>query len=101
MIPKGADAMVSLRNYKNLKEQKITWIPRTSTISGTIVEHYLADEQYRKRMHEQGDAQTDMKEFDRGALERKNYVATPEERRYYRYQYVVVPPNQRGGSNTL
>ena len=101
MVPKGADAMVSLRNHKNSKEQKITWIPRTSTISGTIVEHHLADEQYRKRKHEQGDTQTDMKEFDRGALEKKNYVATPKERRYYRDQYMVVPPNQRGGSNTL
>ena len=51
---------------------------------GTIVERYLADERYQKRMHAQGYTQTDIDEFDGIALERKNYAATREERRYYR-----------------
>ena len=35
------------------------------------------------------------------ALERKNYVATLEERRYHRDQYAVVQLYQGGGSNTV
>ena len=54
-----------------------------------------------KRTHEQGYTQTGMEEFDRRALERKKFLATPEERRYYRDQYNVVQPNQGGGSNTV
>ena len=68
---------------------------------GTTVERYFEDEQYQRRMQEQGYTQSDMEEFDRLALERKNnYVATPEERRYYRDQYKVAQPNQGGGSDT-
>ena len=81
--------------------QQITSIPRPSTNCGTIVECRLADEQYQKRMHEQGYTQTDMEEFDRKALGGKGHAATPAERRYCRDQYTVVPPNQGGGSNTV
>ena len=35
---------------------------------------------YQKRMHEPGSTLSDMEEFGRIALERKKYVATPEER---------------------
>ena len=58
-------------------------------------------EQCRMRTPEQGYTQTDMDEFDRVVLERKKYVATPEEWRYYKDQYTVVQPKQGGGSNTV
>ena len=44
--------------------------------------------------------QTDMKELDRIALKWKNFLTTPEEKRYFRDQYTVVQLNQGGGSNT-
>ena len=66
------------------------------------MERYFTDEQYQKRMHEKGYTQTDMEQFDRIAVERRNCVATPEERRYCRDQYSVVQQsNQGGGSNTV
>ena len=53
--------MENLKNNKNSKAQKITEIPRTSTIAEqTIVERHHNDEQYRKRMHEQKYTQTDL-----------------------------------------
>ena len=42
-----------------------------------------------------------MEEFDKIALERKNYAATPQQRRFYRDQYKVVQPNQGGGRTTV
>ena len=57
---------------------------------GTIMERYREDEQYRMRIHEQGYTQPDMEEYYRKALERKNYVATPEETCYDRDQHMVV-----------
>ena len=62
---------------------------------GTTVDGYLNDEQYQRRMHQQGNTQTDMEEFDRTALERKNHAATCGERRYHRDLYTVVQPNLR------
>ena len=52
-------------------------------------------------MHEQVYTQTDMDEFERIALGRKDYVGTLEERRYHRDQHNIVQPNQGGGSNTV
>ena len=51
-------------------------------------------ERHHRRTHEQGYTQTDMEEFDRIVLERKNYVATREERRYCRDHSTVVLPNR-------
>ena len=68
---------------------------------GTIVDRYFEDEQFQKRMHEQGYTQSEVEEFDREALKRKNYVATHGERRYCRDQHKVVQSNQGGGSDTV
>ena len=82
-IPKKADGMENLKNRKNSKNS-----------CATIVERHLIDEIYQKRTHEQRYTQTGMEYFDTTALARKNYVATPEERRYHRDQNTVVQPNQ-------
>ena len=47
---------------------------------GTIVERHLEVEQYQLGLHEQGCTHSDMEEFDSIAMERKNYVAVPEEK---------------------
>ena len=43
---------------------------------GTVAEPYLNNEHYQMRIHEQGHTQSDMEEFDRTAVERKNYTST-------------------------
>ena len=70
--------MVNLRNRTKLKRARDYLDSVHKHSCGTIVERYLTDEQHRKRMHDKGYTQTDMKEFDRTALEKKKYVATPE-----------------------
>ena len=59
-IHKRADDVENLKNRTNSKQQHTTWIRAN------------INEQYQKRMHEQGHTQTDMEEMDRLALERKN-----------------------------
>ena len=70
-LPKGSTPREIGRIAKKLK--------RTSTIAERSWSAYLNDEQYQKRMHTRSYTQSDMEYFDRKALERKNYVATPEE----------------------
>ena len=96
--PTGADAMGKSEESQNLKRAK------------RLLE-FSAQAQLRKdrgallywrqkRMQEQEYTQTDMKELDRIALKWKNFLTTPEEKRYFRDQYTVVQLNQGGGSNT-
>ena len=75
--------MENLKHHKNFQKRAGDFLDSAQKHNyGTIVERYLNDEQCQKHMHAQGYTQTDIKEFDRTALERKNYVATLEERRY-------------------
>ena len=66
----------------------------------TILERHLEDEEYQMRMHEQGYTQSDMEEFERIAIDKRDYVASSTERACHRDQYKVVQPNQGGGSDT-
>ena len=67
----GTDSVEYRKNRKKKKNfQKKR--SRGKHNCGTMVERYLTDEQYQKRMHEQGYTQADMEQFDRTALERKN-----------------------------
>ena len=76
---KGADAMENLMSHK-LKRAKDYLDSSHKHNCGMVGERYLNDEQYQKRKHEQGYAQTEMKDFDRTVLGKKNHKATLEER---------------------
>ena len=66
--------MENLKNREISEEQQMSQIPRRSTIPEQSRSADLNDEQYQKRMHEQGYAQTDVGESDRLALERKEFT---------------------------
>ena len=97
---KDVDVMETLQKHKKSKQQENTWIPRTSTTVEKIMERCLTDEQDQKRMRKPTYTKNELEEFDSVALERENYVATPDERAYCRDKYKVVEPYQGGGSNT-
>ena len=78
-IPKGVHTVENLQNRKNSKRAKVYLDSAQKLNCGTIAEGHF-NEQYRTRMREQGYTQTLMEESNRIALERKNDVATPEER---------------------
>ena len=82
--PWGADALENLKNRKKLKRAKDFLDSAHNHNCRTIVERYLNGEQYQMRMDEQGYTHTNMEYLDRAALGRKNYVATPEEKSYYK-----------------
>ena len=65
------------------------------TQKGSTLWEICRDEHYRMRMHEQRSTRSDMGDFGRMASEKRNYVATPEEPAYNRYQHKVSTRRQQ------
>ena len=79
-VPRRTDAMGNLQNRPNSKKEYITWIARTGTLAERSWSAPSLTSNIKSTMHEQVDTYTDMQDFDRTALERKNHVAHSREK---------------------
>ena len=92
---KSVDVMETLQNHNNSRRQEITWAPHRNTI---MERSWIAAS--KTSSSKCACTKKRYTQSDRTALERKNYAATLEERRYHRDQYTVVP-NQGRSSNIV